>query len=154
MKLKSTVIPLVLLIFVLASAFPVVQVEAKTVTRWRFSPVYIEIVPDKLAIEGWVHTTIVSKMLPQGPKEHLNQVVQFDVLDLTTDPPQYIGKGLHIFMNEISGSEDQKIVENIVSCSPSPETPGISYRLRVITIIENGNIKVDVYVEPLGPPDP
>ena len=150
MKLKSTVIPLALLIMVLASAFPVARAE--TVTKMRFVPVYLVIVPDKLAIEGWTHITIVSKETPQGIKWHWSQVVQFDVIDLTTG--EYIGKGFHEFMYNGLPGEDRKEVQNVVSCSPGPELPGISYRLRIVSIMQNGDVKVDVYIEPLGPPDP
>jgi len=76
-------------------------------------------------------------------------MVQFDVIDERTG--EYVGKGRHIKVNNglrVDGvDEDIKIEENAVVNIPGLDMQGIERRKKIVRVIVDGIIKLDVFID-------
>jgi len=149
MKAKSMVIQTAVLLVVLASAFSAAPAQAVT-EKVRKEPFYEEVIPGEMAADGWVSWTYGEKETPKGIKWHWSGVVQFDVIVLPSG--EVVGKGCATFAQnglwDYVG--DLKIEENVVVNIPGPGMQGIEYRVKMIFVMQNGDVKVDVYIEIWG----
>ena len=146
-KLMTTI---AVLLVVLASAFSVAPAQAVT-EKVRKEYFYEEIVPGEMAIEGWMSWTYGETETPQGIRWHISGVAQFDLIDLITGAYVSQGASQYTFAQNGLGidGEDIKIEENVVVNVPGKDMQGIEYRLKIIFIVQNGDVKVDVYFEPI-----
>jgi len=148
MKTKSIVIPLAVLSVVLSFTFSVVPAQAVT-EKVRKEPFEEVVIPGVAKIVGWMSWTYGEKVTPQGIKWHLSGLAQFDVIDLLTG--ECVGKGQDTFAQNgllVDGNEDLKIEENAVVNLLGPGMQGIEYRIKIIFVMQNGDVKVNVYIVP------
>jgi len=148
MKAKSIVIPSAVLLVVLSSAFSVAPVVAVT-EKVRKEPFSMEVIPEIARIVGWMSSTYGEKETPRGIEWHLCGVAQFDVISIPTG--ECVGKGQDTFINHgllVDGNEDVKMEENAVVNLLGPDMQGIEHRLKIIFVVQNGDVKVNVYIVP------
>jgi len=150
MKAKSMVIPLAVLLLVLASS--VAPAEAEGAEKVPIPPTYPWKTYDYpyLRIEGWLIRVYGEEETPQGIKWHLSILVQFDVVDERPEPDEYVGKGRHKFTYNglrVDGQEDYMEEQNAVVNIPGPDMQGIERRKKILTVIVDGVIKVDVLID-------
>jgi len=147
MKAKSMVIPLAVLLLVLASSVAPAEAEGAEKVPIVAYP-WIAYGYPYLRIEGWRIREYGEEETPQGIKWHLSILVQFDVIDERTG--EYVGKGRHKFTYNglrVDGQEDYMEEQNAVVNIPGPDMQGIERRKKILTVIVDGVIKVDVYID-------
>lgn len=114
-----------------------------------------DISPPGYAFEGWVSWIYGEKETPQGIRWHYSRHGHFYVIDLVTG--EYVGKGLHTraYNGLRDDDEDIKIEETIVVNRPGRGRQGIEIRVKILLVMQNGEVKVQIGPpKPFVPPDP
>ncbi len=102
-------------------------------------------------IDIWVSTTVTVIMTPQGIRTHTSIVAQGKIYDTVANT--YVGKisesgfSSQLIPSEPTPPEDSRMVWSAMLNIPGKDMQGIEGRMKTLFIMQNEDIKVNIYLE-------